>query len=71
MGYYIQGPTHNKASAIIEEHGGKVVVKPDLLSDIPDDEALVCVIPLVVEAPSISISDLPIIVTASSQVVKN
>jgi len=44
MGFYIQGPTKNKAAFIIVNYGGKIIAPPEKFSDIPKDVGLICVV---------------------------
>lgn len=46
MGKYIQGPTVGKADDILQKHGGTEVTSaiPASFSDIPDGQALICVV---------------------------
>ncbi len=45
MGYYIElKSAFNKAQQIVEQLGGLIVDKPDSFDQIPEGEALICVV---------------------------
>ena len=45
MGYYIEVPeAHNKAEQLVKIHGAEIIPRPNKLSEIPADKALICVV---------------------------
>lgn len=45
MGYYIEVPEHlNKAEQLVDIYNAVIIPRPNKLSDIPKDKALICVV---------------------------
>ncbi len=44
MGYYIQGPTFDKASYIVEKYNGKVIPVSEALENLKAGKGVICVV---------------------------